>query len=164
MSEDTVLKYDRRNAWLSLKITLFKVGAVEAMLYGCSTLTIRTQDVHSLRAAHHKLLLRVIRFLRKDRTGHKPLSYGEALKRTDSKRIDTSITKRLLESPGPLCGKATQVSLKRIMFGRLVVQGPKRGGQPATSWRSCFQEISRASRRSRAKAKEQGCQKNENVF
>ena len=61
--------YDRRNARLSLKIRLFKVEVVEAMLYGYSTWTIRSQDFSSLRSAHHKLLLRVIGFRRKDLTG-----------------------------------------------------------------------------------------------
>ena len=29
---------------------------------------------------------------------------------------------------------------KRVMFGRLVVQEPKRGGRPATSWVDCLQK------------------------
>ena len=29
---------------------------------------------------------------------------------------------------------------KRVMFGRLAVQGPKRGGRPATSWVDCLQK------------------------
>ena len=65
--------YDRRNARLSLKIRLFKGEAMEAMLYGCATWTMRSQDLSSLRTAHHKLLLRIIGFRRTDRTGYKPL-------------------------------------------------------------------------------------------
>ena len=48
--------YDRRNARLSLKIMLFKAEVMEAMLYGCATWTMRSQDFSSLRTAHHKLL------------------------------------------------------------------------------------------------------------
>ena len=29
---------------------------------------------------------------------------------------------------------------KRIMFGRLAMQGPKRGGRPAMSWVDCLQK------------------------
>ena len=58
--------YDRRNARLSLKIRLFKAEVMEAMLYGCATWTMRSQDFSSLRTAHHKLLLRIIGFRRKD--------------------------------------------------------------------------------------------------
>ena len=83
--------YDRRNARLSLKIRLFKAEVMEAMLYGCATWTMRSQDFSSLRTAHHKLLLRIIGFQRKDRTGYKPLSYREVLERTGSERIETTI-------------------------------------------------------------------------
>ena len=71
--------YDRRNARLSLKIRLFKAEVMEAMLYGCATWTMRSQDFSSLRTGHHKLLLRIIGFRRKDRIGYKPLSYREVL-------------------------------------------------------------------------------------
>ena len=52
--------YDQRNARLSLKIRLFKAEVVEAMLHGCATWTMRSQDLSSLRTAHHKLLLCII--------------------------------------------------------------------------------------------------------
>ena len=83
--------YDRWNVRLLLKIRLFKVEVVEAMLCGCATWTMRTQYFGGLRTAHHKLLFRVISFRRKDCTGYKPLSYGEALDRTDSERIEITI-------------------------------------------------------------------------
>ena len=73
------LSYDRRKARLSLKIRLFKEEVMEAMLYGCATWTMRSHDFSSLRAARHKLLLRIIGFWRKDRTGYKSLSYREVL-------------------------------------------------------------------------------------
>ena len=60
------------------------------MLYGCATWTMRSQDFSSLRTAHHKLLLRIIGFRRKDRIGYKPLSYREVLERTGSERIETT--------------------------------------------------------------------------
>ena len=94
--------YDRRNARLSLKIRLFKAEVMEAMLYGCATWTMRSQDFSSLRTAHHKLLLRIIGFRRKDRIGYKPLSYREVLERTGSERIETTIRKRQLGFAGAL--------------------------------------------------------------
>ena len=83
--------YDRWDARLSLKIRLFKAEVMEAMLYGCATWTMRSQDFSSLRTAHHKLLLRIIGFRRKDRIGYEPLSYREVLERTGSERIETTI-------------------------------------------------------------------------
>ena len=76
--------YDRQYARLSLKIRLFKAEVMEAMLYGCATWTMRSQDWSSLRTAHLKLRLRIIGFRRKDRTQYKPLSYGEVFERTGS--------------------------------------------------------------------------------
>ena len=119
--------YDRRNARLSLKIRLFNAEVMEAMLYGCATWTMRSQDFSSLRTAHHKLvLLRIIGFRRKDRTGYKPLSYREVLERTGSERIETTIRKRQLGFAGALVWQSDSRLSKRVMFGRLEVQGPKR--------------------------------------
>ena len=132
--------YDRRNARLSLKIRLFKAEVMEAMLYGCATWTMRSQDFSSLRTAHHKLLLRIIGFRRKDRIGYKPLSYREVLERTGSERIETTIRKRQLGFAGALVRQGDSRLSKRVMFGRLAVQGPKRGGRPATSWVDCLQK------------------------
>ena len=110
------------------------------MLYGCATWTMRSQDFSSLRTAHHKLLLRIIGFRRKDRIGYKPLSYREVLERTGSERIETTIRKRQLGFAGALVRQGDSRLSKRVMFGRLAVQGPKRGGRPATSWVDCLQK------------------------
>ena len=98
------------------------------MLYGCVTWTMRSQDFSSLRTAHHKLLLRVIGFRRKDRTGYKPLSHREVLERTGSEHIETTIRERQLGFAGALVRRGDSRISKRVMFGRLAVQGPKRGG------------------------------------
>ena len=135
---------------------------MEAMLYGCATWTMRSQDFSSLRTAHHKLLLCIIGLRRKDRIGYKPLSYREVLERTGSERIEATIRKRQLGFAEALVRQGESRLSKRVMFGRLAVQGPKRGGRPATSWVDCLQENvlnflkknSRPSGRSRAKAKD----------
>ena len=104
------------------------------------TWTMRSQDFSSLRTAHHKLLLRIIGFRRKDRIGYRPLSYREVLERTGSERIETTIRKRQLGFAGTLVRQGDSRLSKRVMFGRLAVQGPKRGGRPATSWVDCLQK------------------------
>ena len=142
--------YDRRNVRLSLKIRLFKAEVMEAMLYGCAMWTICSQDFSSLRTTHHKLLLRIIGFRRKDRTGYKPLSYREVLERTGSERIETTIRKRQLGFAALVRQGDSRFS-KRVIFGRLAVQGPKRGGGPATSWVDCLQKNLEAFGASRAK-------------
>ena len=131
--------YDRRNARPSPKIRLFKAEVMEATRYGCATWTMRSQDFSSLRTAHHKLPLRIISFRRKDRTGYEPLSYREVLERTSSERIETTIRKRQLGFAGALVLHGDSRLSKRVMFGQLAVQGPKRGGRPAMSWVDCLQ-------------------------
>ena len=84
--------------------------------------------------------LRIIGFRRKDRTGYKPLSYREVLERTGSERIETTIRKRQLGFAGALVWQGDSRLSKRVLFGRLAVQGPKRGGRPATSWVDCLQK------------------------
>ncbi|CAM9400878.1 unnamed protein product, partial [Sphacelaria rigidula] len=58
--------YDRPNAELSLKVRRLKEEVVEALLYGCATWTLRSEDFDSLGIAHHNLLLRVVVFRRED--------------------------------------------------------------------------------------------------
>ena len=77
--------YDRRNARLSLKIRLFKAEVMEAMLYGCATWTIRSQDFSSLRTAHHKLLLRIIGFGARTASGINPYRIGRVVPMTSTR-------------------------------------------------------------------------------
>ena len=88
-----------------------------------------SQDLSSLRTAHHKLLLRIIGFRRKDRTRYEPLSYREVIERTGSERTETTIWKHQLGFAGALVRQGDSRLSKRVMFGRLAVQGPKRGGR-----------------------------------
>ncbi|CAM9795254.1 unnamed protein product, partial [Sphacelaria rigidula] len=61
-------------AELSLKVRLLEAEEMEALLYGCATWTLRSEDFDSLRTVHHKPLLRVVGFRRNDRNGYKTLS------------------------------------------------------------------------------------------
>ena len=132
--------YDRRNARLSLNIRLFKAEVMEAMLYGYATWTMHSQNFSSRRTAHHKRLFRIIGIRRKDRNGYKPLSYEEVLERTGSERIETTIRKRQHGFAGAFVRQGDSRLSKRVMFGRLAVQGPERGSRPVTSWVDCFQK------------------------
>ena len=71
---------------------------------------------------------------------HKIDMYWFILERTGSERIETTIRKRQLGFAGALVRQGDSRLSKRVMFGRLAVQGPKRGGRPATSWVDCLQK------------------------
>ena len=68
------------------------------------------------------------------------VSYGEALERTASERIETTTRKRQLGFTGTPIQQGDSTLPKRIVFGRLAVQRPKRGGRLATSWGDCLQK------------------------
>ena len=88
-------------------------------------------------------------------SGINPYRLGRFSRGQGSERIDTTIRKRQLGLAGALVWQGDLLSLsKEVMFGRLAVQGPKRGGRPATLGWTASRKISRPSGRSRAKAKD----------
>ena len=146
--------YDRRNARLSLKIRLFKAEVMEAMLYGCATWTMRSQDFSSLRTAHHKLLLSIIGFRRKDRTEDKPLSYRKVLERTGSERIETTIRKRQLGFAGALVRQGEQGFQSKSCLGGWRCKGPSEEVDRRRRGWTASRKILRPSGRSCTKAKD----------
>ena len=123
------------------------------MLYGCATWIIHTQNFDSRRTTHHKPRLRVIGCRRKDRTGCKPLSYGETLERTGFERIETTIRKRQVGFAGALLRQGKSRLSKQIMFGRLAVQKPPTRKSTNDVMGTASRKTSTTSERFRAKAK-----------
>ena len=56
---------DQPKAALSLKTRMVKAEAIEALLYGCSTWTLRQEHYAKLRTVYHRVLLRIIGAQRK---------------------------------------------------------------------------------------------------
>ena len=52
--------YDKPKVVLSLKTRMVKAEAIEPLLYGCSTWTLRQEHYAKLRTVHHRVLLRII--------------------------------------------------------------------------------------------------------
>ena len=74
------------------------------------------------------------------------LYYGEALKRTGSERIEKIIPSEASTLINEALVKQVASKLsKRIMCGRVAVQAPMRGGQPATFGGYCLQKNLRPS-------------------
>ena len=80
---------------LDLKVKLLRSEALEALLYGCDTWTLRRKDYDKLRTHHHPILLRCISFQRKERMDHLP-SYHLALEKTGRESIETTVRRRRL--------------------------------------------------------------------
>ena len=85
--------YDQPKVALSLKTRMAKAEAIEALLYGCSTWTLRQEHYVKLRTVHHRVLLRIIEAQRK-RPGHRMTSYNRALEITRCESIETTLRTR----------------------------------------------------------------------
>ena len=88
--------YGQPKVALSLKTRMVKAETIEALLYGCSTWTLRQEHYAKLRGVHHRVLLRIIEAQRK-RPDHRMTSYNRALEITRCESIETTLrTRRLL--------------------------------------------------------------------
>ena len=85
--------YDQPKVALSLNIRMAKAEAIEALLYGCSTWTLRQEHYAKPRTVHHRALLRMIGTQRK-RPDHWMTSYNRALKITRYESIETTLRTR----------------------------------------------------------------------
>ena len=85
----------------TLEVRMLKTEVMETLLYGCVTRTLGEDHFAELRTAHHKLLLRIIGFQRRQRTDHL-MPYAKALKKAQYESVETTIRKRrLLFAAGP---------------------------------------------------------------
>ena len=57
--------YGQPKVALSIKTRMVKAEAIEALLYGCSTWTLRQEHYAKLRTVHHRVLLRILGAQRK---------------------------------------------------------------------------------------------------
>ena len=87
--------YDMEAATFALKLRMLKAEVMETLLYGCITWTPGKEHFAELRTAHHRFLLRIIGFHRRQRTDHL-MSYTKALKKAQCDSVETTIRKRRL--------------------------------------------------------------------
>ena len=94
--------YDQPKVALSLKTRMVKAEAIEAVLYGCSTWTLRQEHYAKLHTVHHRVLLRIIGAQRK-RPDHRMTSYNPVLGITRYESIETTLrTRRILWAGTPI--------------------------------------------------------------
>ena len=85
--------YDRPSVRLRLKVRMPTAEVLETLLYGCATRSPSKADYGTLRKAHHQMLLGCLGWRKRKREDH-VLSYADALLRTDSESIDTTVRRR----------------------------------------------------------------------
>ena len=106
------------DAPFTLQIRLLKAEVMETLLYGCVTWALDQEHFAELRTAHHKLLLRIIGFQRRQRTDHL-MSYAKALNKAQCESLETTIHKQCLLFAGAVqCATNKRLS-RRVMFGTM---------------------------------------------
>ena len=74
---------------------MLKTEAMETLLYRCVTWTLGKVHFAELRTAHHRFLLRIIGFLRRQPTDDL-MSYARTLNKAQCESVETTIRKRRL--------------------------------------------------------------------
>ena len=135
--------YDQPKVSLSLKTRITKAAAIEALLYGCSTWTLRQEHYAKVRTVHHRVLLRIIGAQRK-RPDHRMNSYNRALEITGCESIETTLRTRRLLWAGTLLRMSGGRLPKRIVFGNLEGAVRRGRGGKEKEWTDCIQSDIRA--------------------
>ena len=110
--------YDQPKVVLSLKTRMVKVEAIEALVYGYSTWTLRQEHYAKLHTVSHRVLLCIIGAQRK-RRDHRMTSYNRALEITGCESIETTLRTRRLLWAGTLIRMGIGRLPKRIVFVNL---------------------------------------------
>ena len=112
--------YDQPKVALSLKTRKLKVDAIEALLYECSTWTLRQEHYYKLHTLHHQVLLRIIGAHNK-RPDHRMTSYNRTLEITRYER-NNKITLRTRENI--FCGRGAHPNERWVVVEANHVQKP----------------------------------------
>ena len=135
--------YDQPKVALVLKTRMVTAEAIETLLYGCSTWTLRQEHYAKLRTVHHRVVLRIIGAQRK-RPDHRMTSYNHALEITRCESIETTLRTRRLLWAGTLLRMSGERLPKRIMFGNLEGAVRRGRGGKEKEWTDCVQSDIRA--------------------
>ena len=117
----------------ALMSPMLMAEVMETLPYGCVTWTVGKEHFAELRTAHHRLVLRIIGFQRRQRTDH-PMSYANALKKVECESVETTICKwRLLFAGGVQRTHNKRLS-RRVMFGTMAGGENPGPGRPEKNW------------------------------
>ena len=82
--------YDRKTAPTSVKDRMLKAEVMETLLYGCVTWTLGAELFAKLRTVHHRVLMKVVGFQRRQHADYTILSYAKALQKTRCESIEAT--------------------------------------------------------------------------
>ena len=113
---------------LRLKVRMLKAEVLETLLYGCVTWSPSKSDYRRLQKAHHQMLLRCLGW-RKRKHKDPILSYANALLRTDSEGVETTVRRRRTLFAGFVARMGEERLSRRVMFGEMFEGKGYSGGQ-----------------------------------
>ena len=134
---------DRPSVRLRLKVRTLKAEVLETLLYGCVTWSPSKADYGRLRKAHHQMLLRCLGWRKRKREDH-ILSYANALLRTDSESVETTVHRRRILFAGFVARMGEERLPRRVMFGEMLGGKGYSGGQE-WDWMKDLEETLRRS-------------------
>ena len=98
------------------------------LLYGCVTWSPSKADYGRLRKVHHQMLLRCLGWRKRKREGH-IWSYANALLRTDSESVETTVRRRRVLFTGFVARMREERLPRKVMFGEILGGKGYSGGQ-----------------------------------
>ena len=98
---------------------MLKADVMETLLYGCVTWSPSKADYDRLRKVHYQMLLRYLGWRKRNREDH-ILSYANALLRTDSESVETTVRKRRVLFAGFVARMGEERLLRRVMFREML--------------------------------------------
>ena len=121
----------------TLKVRMLKAGVMEVLLYGCVTWTHGMEHFAELRTAHHRFLLRIIGFQRRERTDHL-MPCAKAIKKAQWERVQMTIRKRRLFFAGAVQRTNNARLNLRVMFGTMAGGENPGPGRLEKKWAQCL--------------------------
>ena len=107
--------YCRPSVRVRLKVRMLKAEVLETLLYECVTWSPTKADYDRLRKAHHQMLLRHLGWRKRKREDH-IVSYANAILRTDSESVETTVRRPRMLFAG-FVARMGEERLPRVMFG-----------------------------------------------
>ena len=135
--------YDQPKTALSLDSRMVYDEAIETLLYGCSTWTLRQEHNAKYRTVNHQALHRTI-WAQHKRPDHRMTSYNRAIEITRCESIESTLRTRRLLCAGAFIRMSGGRLPTRIVFENLEgAEGTGWGGKEK-EWTDCVQSDIRA--------------------
>ena len=120
--------YVRPSVRFRLKVRMLKAEVLETLLYGCVTWSPSKADRNRIREVHHQMLLRCLGWRKRKRDDY-ILPCANALLRTDSESVETTVRRRRILFEGSVALIGEERRPRRVTFGEMLGGKTYSGGR-----------------------------------